>query len=460
MRTANALPGARADAAAAVVAVSALGLGAVVGLAGAAGGGTALALAGGALAATALTVLIAAGWIPALALLAIALPLPALYGDDALRVSPAAALTALVLFGWALGRVRAPGAGLGALPLRATLALFGAIVLAAAFAGARAAAAREVVNFALLLGLLPVAVDILSRDRRRVHTLALTIAAVAGAAGGLAALQALGALPARFPLAGTPFHRATLGFGWPNELGVFFAVALPLCWYAVQSTRTASVAGAAGWLLARAGLALAGLGLLASFSRGAWLAFLLSAGVLLLAGGGRLVLRIGFGALAAVAVVDLAAGGIVTGRLWSLGADPFVVQRAALMLVGLLMFRANPIVGVGPGGFHEHLEDYGPAVPWLWDYVGSAHNAYLEIAAEAGLIGLLALLWFLSANLVVLLRSARAADDERDAALRRALLWAFAAACLAGFTAWPFAHGIGQLVMLVIAMGLVAARAP
>lgn len=464
------------DSVVAVIGVCVLGMGVVTGLAGAAAAAPVLALTGAAAIAIALALILAAEWLPSLPLLALTLPLPG-YATASLRIPAAAVVTAIVLFAWALGRVAPADRPVRNVALRTpTLALFAAIALAAAFANARAAAARELLNFGLLLALLAVAVHLLAAEPRRIRTLARTIAVVAGAAGLLAGLQAIGALPGRFPLTGTSFHRATLGFGWPNELGVFFAVSLPLCWYVHRSSGTAT-----NRLLTAAGLALAGIGLAATFSRGAWLAFVVSSTVLLFAGGARLVLRIVLGTFIVVAAVDLATGGLLTGRLLSLADDPYVVQRAALMLVGVLMFRANPIVGVGPGGFTEHLEEYGPGVPWLWDYVGSAHNAYLEIAAEAGLLGLGALLWFLAAHLRVLLRGARrqrpatvtrgpetAGDpsggpdpvrpDDGDVHLMRALLWSFACACLACLTIWPFAHGVGQLIMLVTAMGVVQAR--
>jgi len=439
----------------AVATVCLLSVGSVVGVGGAVGGDLPLALGGAALAAAALTLLFAAGWLPGLGALALSLPLPALYSGPGVRLSPAAALTGLVLFGWALGRVsRAGPIQLAGLPRRSTAALFAAIVVASLFADARVAALRELVNFGLLLGLLVVATDILTTHRGLGNRLARTLAGIAGVAGVLAALQVTGAIPAAFPLVGTSLYRATLGFGWPNELGMYFAVSLPLCWYALRVSE-----GATGRALAAVAFGAAGLGLLATFSRGSWLAFLLSVSVLLFSGEARLALRVALGVALSVGLVDLAGGGVVSERLLSLADDPYVIQRGALMFVGVLMFLSSPIVGVGPGGFGAHLEDFGPQVPFLWDYVGSAHNAYLEIAAETGALGLAALLLFLGAVFFGLLRSARASSAGPDALLRRGLLWSFTAACIAGFTAWPFAHGIGQLIVLVIAMGLAAARA-
>jgi O-antigen ligase len=80
------------------------------------------------------------------------------------------------------------------------------------------------------------------------------------------------------------------------------------------------------------------------------------------------------------------------------------------------------------------------------------------MAAETGIVGLVALLVFLRAPFVSLLRGAkRARLDARispdEARLRRALLWSFAVALTVCLVEWPFAHGIGQLLILVAAAG-------
>ena len=42
--------------------------------------------------------------------------------------------------------------------------------------------------------------------------------------------------------------------------------------------------------------------------------------------------------------------------------------------------------------------------------------------------------------------------------LQRALLWSFLTACLIGFAEWPFAHGVGQLILVVAALGYARSR--
>ena len=43
--------------------------------------------------------------------------------------------------------------------------------------------------------------------------------------------------------------------------------------------------------------------------------------------------------------------------------------------------------------------------------------------------------------------------------VRVALLWSFTTACLVTFFEWPFAHGVGELVVLVAGAGLALAPA-
>jgi len=143
------------------------------------------------------------------------------------------------------------------------------------------------------------------------------------------------------------------------------------------------------------------------------------------------------------------------------------------------MFLDRPLLGVGPGGFAERVEEYAARVPGLWDYQATPHNAYVQMAAEAGAVGLLAFLLFLGACLLVLVRAARgegiarndgslSQDRERDrrgaqrrargrasgeASLRRAVLCSLATLLVASLGIWPFAHGSGEAVVLVLALG-------
>lgn len=437
-----------------VAALVLLAAGLLATLTGLASGNRALVVIGGIPAAAALTALIAIGAVSGLTLLVISLPLPALFSDEFARITPAAILTAVVIAAWFLAnaagsrRLRA-----GRLPRGAIAAFLAAVALSTIFAQHTGAALRELTNLALMMGLLVVATDELTRRPDRVTRLAGIVAGVAAVTGVFAALEAFGIVGGRFTLAGTSLYRATAGFGWPNELGMFMAVALPL---AIHVYRSATSPGAKA--MAGGAVAAATVGLLLTFSRGSWLAVAAAAPVLLLTGDRRFTLKLVAGAGVAVVALDVALGGVLVDRATGVFTDPYVIQRLALMLAGVLMFQAHPIVGVGPGGYAESLGEYGPRVPWLWDYVGSSHNAYLEVAAETGILGFAAFVALLGTLFIVLLKSARRAraDTEpgSDAHLRRALLWSFATVCAVSFTVWPFAHGAGQLVVLVAAMGI------
>lgn len=443
----------------AVVTVAVLGCGAVLMLAGAASTNLELTVGGAVATAAALLVLVAAGWLHGLALVALSLPLPALYSTMDVRFAPVLAVTALAVVGWLVRRaVDASRIDLGSLPRRATLAVLAAVALAAAFAQEKGPAARELVNLGLMVALLFAATNDLVREPGWTRRLVWILVCLTGVTGLLATAQAGGFLPSRFPLAGTACYRATVGFGWPNELGMFMALGVPLCVHASGTAR-----GQVARVVAYVCLTASVLGLAATFSRGSWLALTVSTLALLVTGQFRFVLKVWVAALVALVLTQSVLCGAVSGRITSGVGGSYIDQRAALTLAGLLMLLANPLVGVGPGGFAHALDQFGASVSWLWDYVGSAHNAYVHMAAETGLIGLIALVSFLGSGLFILLRSARRAHIDPDVSpeevsLRRALLWSFATACALGMVEWLFAHGIGQLVMLVAAMGFARQR--
>ncbi len=165
-------------------------------------------------------------------------------------------------------------------------------------------------------------------------------------------------------------------------------------------------------LLAAASLALMLAALLMSWSRGAWLG---AAGalvvVVVLQGRRALVLAGGAAGLLAI-VVLLSNLNIIPSEIaarFSGVEDYFtvfdvrgvkvddsnyaVVERMAHWQAALEMFADHPVLGVGIGNYALAYPVY--ALPGWSDPLGHAHNYYLNIAAEAGLIGLFAygILW-------------------------------------------------------------------
>jgi putative inorganic carbon (hco3(-)) transporter len=416
-----------------------------------------LALAGAAAAAAALVVLVGTDWLDGAVVVALAVPLPAVYDSPALRVAAAAPVAAIVVLAWLLRRGVSDGSlQVGAIPVRSSLLLAAALGTATIAATAPAVSARELVNLGLLAALLVLATDAFAGRPDRVRRALGTLVVAAAACGALAVLEMTGILPGRFPRYGTAFNRAALGFGQPNGLGLFFALALPLAAYrwTVARDRTARA-------LAAAACALIAAGLLATFSRGAWLSVLGGTAALLLTRDVRFALRIWAGALIAAVVTDVVTGGALRDTFARTIDDWVIEQRAALVLAGILMFLAHPLLGVGPGGFAVNLDRVGAQLPQLWDYLPTPHNAYVQMAAETGIVGLLAFAVVLVALLRTFVRRVREtpAADPEERVLRRALLWSFATLCCAGFVVWPFAHGTGEAVALLIAAGI-APRAP
>ena len=445
----------RAALVAAIVAL--LGAGTVLALAGAARSDVPLAALGGGMAGLALLVAVAVGWTDGLTALVLTLPLPALTDTPALRLTVAAPATGLVVLGWllrkAVYRERLLPSELPHLPLALTVA---ALALSALIGTSFASGARELLNFAVMMALLVVATDALGASRGRSESLVSLLVLVGGACGTLAVLEAVDLLPGRFPRWGTPYHRAALGFGQPNALAMFLAPLIPLAVYRLEIAATPFARRAAV-----AALAAMILGLTATFSRGSWLAVVAGTLVLLPAGQIRWAVRLWLATIATAVLVDLISGGMLRDTFQRTLADWVLEQRAALMLAGVLMFLAQPLAGVGLGGYATELDRFGAQIPQLFDYLPTPHNALVQVAAEAGLIGLIPFVWLLAHVLVRAIRRARAAaHDPAEAptglALRRALVWSAGTVIAVGFSDWIFSHGPGQVAVLILALCLSA----
>ena len=75
------------------------------------------------------------------------------------------------------------------------------------------------------------------------------------------------------------------------------------------------------------------------------------------------------------------------------------MERLAHWLAGLRMFQAHPLLGVGAGNYDTAYPFYGD-VRWP-EGLGQAHNYYINVAAETGIIGLLAFLALVVAMLLL-----------------------------------------------------------
>ena len=153
-----------------MLAVAALGCGALMTPHGILSGQTMVAAAGGALGGAGLILLVVGGWVDGLLLVAISLPLPALLSTDGLRITSAAFVSAAVVLAWALALGPShQTVVLGRFPLRTVVALVGVFVVATLLAQDPVTSARETLNFVVLVALLITATDLFRGDADRME---------------------------------------------------------------------------------------------------------------------------------------------------------------------------------------------------------------------------------------------------------------------------------------------------
>ncbi len=170
------------------------------------------------------------------------------------------------------------------------------------------------------------------------------------------------------------------------------------------------------------------LGLLVSWSRGAWLAFAAAVAVVVLAHTRRaapwvVLLAVLVGVLVVVfGLTELLPSSLVN-RLGELrefvglvdirrvevtDANFSVIERLAHWQAALAMWTTHPWLGVGLGNYAVAYPAYN--LPRWYEPLGHAHNVYLNFGAEAGVLGFLAYLWLWCASLWQAGRTAAASN--------------------------------------------------
>jgi O-antigen ligase len=240
--------------------------------------------------------------------------------------------------------------------------------------------------------------------------------------------------------------RAFGAFGEPNPFAAYFEIAaLPLAGIALAmllgNERCRNRV-----LMAGAGLAgLAGaLGVYLTHSRGG--AIGAAAGVFVIALLADRRLRTAVLALVGLAAVALTLTGAANRAVdrfdalahdWNspvqvTSANFSVEERVAHWGAAVRMWEAHPIIGVGAGNFNDNFRVYTP----VWRFRiprGHAHDGYLQAAAQAGSIGLIAYLSLLGAALV---RAGRALSRSKTSLERGVAVGAI------GATIAVMVHGV------------------
>ncbi len=298
---------------------------------------------------------------------------------------------------------------------------------------------------------------------RRVLLVWLIVAAVSQALVGLGqAVLQIG--PSHFMIGGV-LMRAYGTFEQPNPFGGYLGLTLPLIAALVLFGLRP------GWWrrLASAALALLVTAVVLTLSRGAWAGQTVALLLVLMAGSRaarHALLALGaFAAILAIAawpllpaeftvrftsvVTSLAEFGtlheaIVTPENWA------VYERLSQWYAGWQMFRDNWLLGVGIGNYNSAYDAYRLD---QWPVaLGHAHNHYLTIAAEAGLLGLSAYLGFLATVFRVGMHSLRRAQDRLGRAAAIGILGSLTGFATHNMFDVLFVHGMGVTVGLLLAL--------
>ncbi|MDR6973972.1 O-antigen ligase [Streptomyces sp. 3330] len=253
--------------------------------------------------------------------------------------------------------------------------------------------------------LVPAAVVLLVRDRADFRVLAWSFVGLAGWQGAVGVHQFVTGTGASYQGENI---RAVGTFGPQDVMGMATVVAFGLiCAVGLALGRTPvrqRVIAACSALALLVPLAL-------SFSRGAWIATVLTCAVQLALAGPRRALKVG--AVAAAAGVILVGGfgfgsAMLQERVNSItqvrdAPDQSVTDRYTMWAAAVGMWRDQPLTGVGLKGFPEHRDGHaslalssgsdtdGAGGGFVKQPLLSPHNMYLLILSEQGLIGLLAL---------------------------------------------------------------------
>jgi O-antigen ligase len=217
------------------------------------------------------------------------------------------------------------------------------------------------------------------------------------------------------------FMRAGGVFGQPNPFGAYLGLSLPVAASLALWSLTALLSR---WSLSRLAWALfyilaacaISAGLVASWSRGAWLGAAGALIVVLAFYNRRTALLLGLALLVLATTALLGAlnpawiPAAIAGRIGGIPAylgfvnvltldvndDNFaVIERVAHWVAALRMWEIAPWLGVGPGNYASAYAEV--ALPRWSDPLGHAHNIYLNVLGESGLLGLGAflLMWSL-----------------------------------------------------------------
>jgi O-antigen ligase len=142
-------------------------------------------------------------------------------------------------------------------------------------------------------------------------------------------------------------------------------------------------------------------------SRGAWLGFAIAGLYILVRTRSLGLLLSGAGAALSLTMSDLLRSMLASRAAATSTYDPSLFGRFVLWYFAWRVSKANPLFGVGMDNFRYVKHFYGYPVPWALARPFNAHNLYLEVLADLGVVGFVAFFFLLGKATVSSWRAAR-----------------------------------------------------
>ena len=192
-------------------------------------------------------------------------------------------------------------------------------------------------------------------------------------------------------------------------------------------------------------LSIIGIGIVTGFTRSVWLGAIVGSSTVALTIPRKTLIKVAL----PVALAVIAGSPLIYHRLSMSLEEGFGpdVGRLALIRTGIQMLRDHPLFGVGPQRISTEFVGYYDEPNRDTFYYGHMHNNFLQIAAERGLICLVAFIWFF----VELFKGLWRLKGAPDPTLRFLSLSALAA--LTGFLVaglFEFNFGDSEVLMLFL----------
>jgi len=132
-----------------------------------------------------------------------------------------------------------------------------------------------------------------------------------------------------------------------------------------------------------------------------------------------------------------------------------IVERVRLYSSSILIFKEYPILGAGPGMYEKLLYKYQPEGGYADGNVHShAHNTYLEVAAEMGIVGVMAFLGIFVMYFRKIFKSVKFIQDNNIRVIQIGLMGAIIANLVYALSCTIITVGIQDAALFWLLLGV------